>query len=410
VAGIPILKRGPIGSQGHTIDDVVAMIDSGRFREALMAVLLPPSPPAPCLASRWIQCVPKVKGSWRLKRWSHQRSEPHWREQAARFLLDEGQSRTACELFEFFFRRSHLNDEHYNYFAYRFGQPRHLAALSLAGIINGPTKPLLDLGCGFGHVTRSLVPRSNGQPVFGLDSLFFTLYIAKHWIAPQAHYVCCDGEVSLPFSDGELGAVFCSDAFHDFTCKTSSIREAKRVTQGGGVIIVVSMRNSHVKHLHSCYTLPPEACADLVADWPHRIVAETRVLTNYLGGRGPDLASQVDMATLTHEPMVTIVASQDDAIFKKYERFSLWPHGEGQLAINPLYVQETADHDGWVRLRRTFPSAFYEEENEGCKAYLPETAELSPPMRIDLAANQLSSGIEQLLARCVVLGMPQRYL
>jgi SAM-dependent methyltransferase len=325
------------------------------------------------------------------------------------FLLDDKQSRTACDLFDFFFRRSHANHEHYNYFTYRFGQPRHLAALSLARIIDRPTKPLLDLACGFGHVTRDLLPRSNGQPVFGLDSLFFTLYIAKHWIAPEAHYVCCDGEVSLPFSDGALGAVFCSDAFHDFAHKASSVREAKRVSQRGGVIIVVSMRNSHVRHLHSCYTLPPETCADLVTDWPHRVVAQSRVLADYLAGRGPDLASQVDTATLTHEPMVTIVASQDDAVFKKYGRFSRWPHGEGRLAINPLYVRERPDHRGWVRLKRAFPSAFYEEENQECKAYLPQTARLSPQMLIDLAANKRSLEIEPLLARCVLLGMPERY-
>ena len=86
---------------------------------------------------------------------------------------------TACDLFDLYFRKSGLKMMHaYDYFVFRFGQPRHLVSLSLASLIRQPNKPILDLACGFGHLTRSLVQQAEGQQVIGVDRNFFGLYVA----------------------------------------------------------------------------------------------------------------------------------------------------------------------------------------------------------------------------------------
>jgi SAM-dependent methyltransferase len=98
----------------------------------------------------------------------------------------------------------------------RFAQPRYLAALSFASLIQPPNKPILDLACVYGHITRSLVRRTQGQLVFGLANAFLGLCIAKHWRTPEGEFVCCTAEGSLPFPDSAFSVTFCSDAIHYF--------------------------------------------------------------------------------------------------------------------------------------------------------------------------------------------------
>jgi hypothetical protein len=77
--------------------------------------------------------------------------------------------------------------------------------------------------------------------------------------------------------------------------------------------------------------------------------------------------------------------------------------------VNPLYEVERRDEFGNVRLRRTFPSALYEEENAECKEYLPEIVEIQSEILADLAQGKRTAGVEKLIEQYVVLGMPERY-
>ena len=121
-----------------------------------------------------------------------------WKKHGVAYLTQLGDQITGRELFDFYFCRSTGDArDPYGYFAFRFGQPRHLVALSLACLIRRPGKPVLDLACGFGHITRHLVNRAEGQPVIGLDRNFFMLYVAKNWLAPEAEYVCAQADSGL---------------------------------------------------------------------------------------------------------------------------------------------------------------------------------------------------------------------
>lgn len=409
IAGIPVFKKGLVGSRGETVEDITAMITAGDYTEALVAVLLPPPPPSPTLAPAWIQNLPALKGMWRLKHFAHHWQARSWHKQAVVFLLEAVHRQTACDLFDFYFRCSAAKIEHYNYFAYRFGQPRHLVALSLASIIGGPGSAILDLACGFGHITRSLAVQAGTQPVIGLDALFPPLYIAKYWLAPQADYVCSDTDTPLPFTGELFSAVFCSDAFHYFANKARCLRELKRVIRREGAIILSSVRNAFSKQTHACHALSPQACSDLVDDLPHRIVSDRRVLERYLQRRGPALGSQVELADLVEEPTFSLAASRNQAIFRDHTEFASWPHAQGRLSVNPLYVTERTDHHGTTLFRRIFPSDFYEEENKDCKSYLPEAVAVSSHVLQEMETGGSSPEFEQLLAQCVVLGLPERY-
>ena len=60
VAGIPVLKKGNIGSAGQSSEEVIALIENGRRSEALFSLLTPPGlPPSPS----WIRSLAFSHGS-----------------------------------------------------------------------------------------------------------------------------------------------------------------------------------------------------------------------------------------------------------------------------------------------------------------------------------------------------------
>jgi hypothetical protein len=226
---------------------IIDPIEAGRHREALLTVLLPPPPSSVALAPAWTQALPAIGWINRLKRRLGRPALRRWQEQAEVFLIP-GSQLAICDRLDFYFRRSGVSaQEHYDYFVFRFSQPRHLTALAFASLIRQPKKPVLDLACGFGHVTRHLLPRAKDQLVIGVDHNFFGLYIAKNWIASEAKYVCVDADASLPFRDGAFSTAFCSDAFETFEHKVTCIRELKRLTQDDGHIMLIGVRNRLVK-------------------------------------------------------------------------------------------------------------------------------------------------------------------
>ena len=225
----------------------------------------------------------------------------------------------------------------------------------------------------------------------GVDDSFFGLYVAKRWTAPQAEYVCCAADASLPFPDGTFSAAFCSDAFQYFLSKATSARELKRLTQDHGIIVLFWVRNGLLEHPYGGLPLPPAGYQALVADMPHRLVADSEVLARYLRKQGPPLARSAEIESLAHEPVLSIVASHRQEALVDYGTFEHWPHARGRLDLNPLYVKEPRNGDGSVSLRRRFPSPLYEQLNEECKSYLPVSVDVNEAIWTDLSNGQANS-------------------
>lgn len=403
VDGIPILKKGPVGTNGETTDQLLDWIRTGQHQRALLALI---SPSSPSLAPQWARSLPSIMGIRRLRRILHHRELHRWTAGLMRLVSDCQGKTTACDLFDLYFGS---NRRAYDYFAFRFGQPRHLVSLSFLSLINKPARPILELACGFGHLTWSLIQRSDGQPVVGIDTNFFALFVAKNWMAPTATYICCDADQPLPFRTSAFSAVFCSDAFHYVANKIGAIRELKRVAGTDGLLLLASMRNALVKQMHNSLSLPPDGYRALVEDMPHCLLGDNSILARYLKRQGPLLARSVVADDAAQDSLVSMVASKREDIFRDHGTFESWPHAQGKLGINPLFRQERWNGSKELFLRRTFPGDYYEAENAECKQYLPEAVRISAA-----ALTELSSGkehadeIAKLIGQFVVLGMPER--
>ncbi len=152
IAGIPIIRQGEVGNAGETVGELVRWVEAGEGQRALQALLIPPEPDSPRLAQDWIQALPDLPGFRRFKYQAHARAWRAARAQAADHLASlDDRDLYASEFLDYYFRRAGRGREDaFDYFVYRFGQPRHLVALSFLSVLPTGAAPVLEVAAGAG--------------------------------------------------------------------------------------------------------------------------------------------------------------------------------------------------------------------------------------------------------------------
>lgn len=105
---------------------------------------------------------------------------------------------------------------------------RHAACYALAARFLGPGR-VLDLGCGLGHATRFLEPRTS----IGLD-------LDHDSLAAQDRPTVAADLRRLPFADGSYGSVLCAHAIEHVPDPERVLAESSRVLAAGGVAVFVT--------------------------------------------------------------------------------------------------------------------------------------------------------------------------
>jgi SAM-dependent methyltransferase len=306
------------------------------------------------------------------------------------------------------FYRQYSGVETANYFAFRFGQPRHLAALSLASLLQPTTGPILDVACGLGHLTHAFAQAHPGRTVIGLDRDFFRLYVASQFVAPEASYICAPADQPLPFAEKTFGGIFCSDAFHYFLQRAASVREFQRQLASDGVLILCRFGNVEVEPREG-YELSIEGYRSLLGGWPHVMLGEEDLVERYLEKRGPDLAMRGGPAELRKQKWLSLVAARSLDRVKTEQRFATWPHALGRLQLNPIYLEDSSQPGGETALRFEFPSSWYEFENQRYLGYAPRQARITHEAWAALKEGRPSPALQEYIDQFVILGMPERY-
>jgi len=404
VSGIPIIVRKKLYNSNSDLEDITALIKRKRSREAFFDLLLSCVKNSPD-SDLWIRSIPWVLKIPRVKRVYRRIDINRRRKSAKEFILRLPKSATARETIEFYFAYfGNQNKDARDYFYYRFGQPRHLVALSLASTVTG-TQPIIDLACGMGHITRGISNMYPGNEVIGLDRDYFLLYIAKHIIAPNASYICCDADAPLPLKSSLAAGILCVNSFHFFSNKELCANELTRIVHGDGMIAITALRHSFIKVRTPNTALPPEGYLKLFPGREKILVADREVLGDYISCKGPNLSSQLSLADAKKEPLISIIVSNSRALFKEHGMFSKFPHQYGTLGINPLYTREyTKECEAGETYTLRFPSEYYKKDNPEMVGYLPETIKIHrKPHGIEAEVPKDASNF------CVLMDIPARY-
>lgn len=291
------------------------------------------------------------------------------------------------------------NPEAINYFTYRFGTPRHLVALAAADAVSGGTGPVLDLGCGAGHLTWGLGLRYGDRKTIGVDLSLFELWAARR-IATSSRLVCADA-TRLPFRSDAFGLVMASDVLSFVRDKWALAREATRVMAPDGAVAIAAVKNSRHDHVYAGMPLSPRGWVTLTGDLPHQLYADDRILERYLSGQpiSADDPGDVDAART-----VTLIAGSPSG--HSTAEPVTWPHARGPLGVNPL-LRLASDGAGELVYARRFPSQGFADDNVPLRRYLPD--EVTIPRRAVVGDELDPEQVESLLPGTAVLALPEIY-
>jgi SAM-dependent methyltransferase len=263
-----------------------------------------------------------------------------------------------------------------DYFRYRHSAPAFVAAAALLRALD--RGPVVDVGCGAGHLLRALSRRLPDAALAGVDATFPLLYLAKRFLCPRAFLVCADVSRRLPFRDGAFEAGVSLDAFNYLPDGEVAARELQRVVRGP--ILIPHLLDPAYRSPHLRPPLPPDAYRALFAGREPRLYREEDLFKAFVDRRILDLSAPSEQPTGT----LTLVAGVAPRVYEGADFFAVGK------ALNPIY--EAAPEGEKVRLRRR-PGPH--------GAWLPEE------LVVDRAA--LESGDPALAARFILLDLPERY-
>jgi SAM-dependent methyltransferase/uncharacterized protein YbaR (Trm112 family) len=389
VGGVPLLHPGT--------EKVAARLRAGQPREAEALAFIAGTSP-----SRLASLIPLLRAAGlvpQLVRRLDTVVEQACLNRAQR-TLEAGRSDADAALRLAFLQRHQPNREGYHYFRHRLGLPRHLVALGCLEAASPGVEPIIEVGCGAGHLTWQVAQRFAPRRVIAVERTYALAWLARHHVAPAADVVCADlRHLPVPSSSCSMGVAV--DVLSFVTEKASAVRELERVVTPGGGLVLTALINASARHEFAGEPLMTSGWRGLLPDRPIRAHDDGKLLRYYLDGQCPPGHDTDDGRSRT----LTILAG-DVATGTAGASFESWPHARGRLGPHPL-LRSDPRHPGALVLRP--PSAGFDRDNTEVHRYLPDHVVLDPDLVDAARRGHSTSALDPLVASVVLLGYPATY-
>ncbi len=213
-----------------------------------------------------------------------------------------------------------------DYFAHRWSDPTFLAGLALTEAHWNAPRTAFELACGIGHHLRELSRR--GVTVTGADIVFAKLWVARHFVAPNCHFICFDAAGEWPI-EGHFDLIVCHDAFYFLEPKSEIVR---RLGNMGNLLIISHIHNRAYKNFSAGSAVTAEEMAVL---FPDALLYDDSELTEALiQARAPSLATPEALVNSEAFGVASGLSLSEPAAI--HGSIALPPLGT-RLRRNPLY-------------------------------------------------------------------------
>ncbi|WP_426954653.1 class I SAM-dependent methyltransferase [Muricoccus radiodurans] len=221
-----------------------------------------------------------------------------------------------------------------DYFTHRWSDPTFLAGLALMEAHWNAPRSAFELACGIGQHLRALAQR--GVAVAGADVVFAKLWVARHWVVPEAELVCLDAAAQpWPIAEeARFDLVACHDAFYFLEPKAPILARLRQLAGEAGWLAVGHVHNRDWPNLSAGAAV---TAAEIAALFPDGTVYDDAELTRAaVGRRAPRAApapalTGVEAFSVAAGPGLVPARAVSGAL-------SLPPEGT-PLRRNPLYEE-----------------------------------------------------------------------
>lgn len=117
---------------------------------------------------------------------------------------------------------------------------------------------ILDIGCGLGHLSHSIVKNNTSVNFFSIDKSFFSLLLAQiYHPSNQVKYICTDIEQGIPLSDKSMSNIIFLDTFAWIMNKKRVIEESFRCLSRKSSLLVINVHEQMNKTYWWGYGIAP---------------------------------------------------------------------------------------------------------------------------------------------------------
>jgi hypothetical protein len=291
---------------------------------------------------------------------------------------------------------------------YRFSMPGFLSTVPLVHMVreNGW---VLSFACGPGHETFLISRMWPKAKIVCADYSFCSLYLAKRYFAPEASYVCLDGDYLLPFESGQFSTIFSSDTLPVLDSKLNLAQEFRRVGDERALTLLPHMHNRLVSPFAK--SLTPRGYRQLFQDVELRMLPDDKVVRDYFFDDTLDLTREWSDEELS-EQHVSMVASRDSSVFVRME--NLWEqrmHSIRHPCVNPVY--RIIGQPGRWELKHRAAERYAKTVTGTDKVCIPDTCRVTAGSLDAAGLIELQrtdpNQFAQLARSLVVLDLPERF-
>ncbi|MFC7478214.1 class I SAM-dependent methyltransferase [Dankookia sp. GCM10030260] len=228
-----------------------------------------------------------------------------------------------------------------DYFAHRWSDPTFLAGLALVEAHWTAPQRAFELACGIGHHLREL--SRHGVAVTGTDVVFAKLWVARHWVLPQAagvgvpeaRLLCLDAAQPWPF-DERFELVVCHDAFYFLEPKPQILAWLRGLREPRlGLLAIGHVHNSEWDNFSAGAAISADV---LAAMFPEALLYDDAELTRALAeSRAPSAASA---AALRQAEAFAAVEGPGLRPAQAVTGLLALPQAGARLRRNPLYAAD----------------------------------------------------------------------
>ncbi len=298
---------------------------------------------------------------------------------------------------------------------YRFTDPVFVTVETVLRAMGQLQWPLrgraLDVCGGTGHLTKVL--QGLRSPADGVaagtvlaDVYFWKVWLASRFVVPDASPVCCDANNPLPFARDTFSTVLLADAFPYIWHKRMLADEMMRLAGEDGIVIMPHLHSASGDNFSAGNTLTPAAYRALLAPHQPRLFNDAKLFDDVIERRVVDLTRDVSPEELGTEPALTLIASHQADLFRRYE-IPAEREVRGELVVNPLYRIERSGGSSVLTL--DFPTPEYEAEFTECRRYLPERVVVAGDLTGPIGREALGPRYGELRDRRVLIDAPIGY-
>lgn len=363
LSGIPILRQQ--SPEGTHVDPIVKWIEKGDLEAATRAALrLPPASSS------------SAGGIRRLISSALWPGRANGRQASPQVLAPGDDFRSALYAWK---ARAFAD-----YLYYRHSNPSFMAATILICLLRELNRTevsvpaassrtrILDLSCGLGHASFLMGALFPDLEIVAVDWDFANLRLAQQFVAPDATFICVDGEIPLPFADGEFSACLDLDGLHYIHSKAALLKELDRVLRRDAIWLFPHLHNALQKNVAPGVPLAPAGWRRLFAFIPNRLLPESDLIAGFSRFDECDLACETGSEQLDVSPTLAAVATRREGFWHVRQGLSqIIAEGADKLGVNPLLQLDWSA----ARLQMTagWPSEGLREECTLAGIALPES-------------------------------------